>query len=161
MTADPEHQKESHRALSILDEYNRSAVTEREERKRLLRKLLGHFGDDVEIRPPFFCEYGSRVSIGARTLLNFGVVALDVADIKIGDDVQIGSNVQLLTVTNPRDGAKPISIGNKVWLGGGVIVCAGVSIGDNTVVSAGAVVTESLPANVLAAGNPARVVKPL
>lgn len=161
MTADPEHQKESYRALSILDEYNRSAVTEREERKRLLRKLLGHFGDDVEIRPPFFCEYGAHISIGARSFLNFGVVALDVAEIKIGDDVQVGPNVQLLTVPSPRDAAKPITIGNKVWLGGGVIVCAGVTIGDNTVVSAGSVVTENLPANVLAAGNPARVVKQL
>lgn len=159
MTADLEHQKESYRALSILDEYNRSAVTEREERKRLLRKLLGHFGDDVEIRPPFFCEYGAHLSIGARTFVNFGLVALDVADIKVGDDVQIGPNVQLLTVTNPREPAKPITLGNKVWLGGGVIVCGGVTIGDNTVVNAGSVVVDSLPANVVAAGNPARVVK--
>jgi maltose O-acetyltransferase len=102
--------------------------------------------------------------------VNFNFVALDVAKITIGEDVQIGPGVQLLTPTHPLEAeprrkkyeaAKPITIGNNVWLGGGVIVCPGVTIGDNTVVGAGAVVTKDLPANVLAVGNPARVVRQL
>ncbi|MGO4615698.1 sugar O-acetyltransferase [Nocardia sp. 2YAB30] len=114
-------------------------------------------------------DYGSRISIGSDSFVNFGLIALDVA-ITIGDDVQIGTNVQLLTPTHPLDPAQrraqwesaaPITIGDNVWLGSGVIVLAGVSIGDNTVVGAGAVVTRDLPADVVAAGNPARVIRPL
>jgi maltose O-acetyltransferase len=120
------------------------------------------------IRPPFRCDYGYQTSIGARTFANWGLIALDVAKITIGDDVQIGPNVQLLPPTHPvaagprRDkweAALPITIGDNVWLGGGAIVLPGVTIGDNTVVGAGAVVTRDLPANVVAVGNPARVVR--
>ena len=112
----------------------------------------------------------THITIGARCFANYGLVALDVAPITIGDDVQIGPNVQLLTPTHPvepgprRDkweAAQPITIGDNVWLGGGVIVLPGVTIGDNTVVGAGAVVTKDLPANVVAVGNPARVVRTL
>lgn len=108
--------------------------------------------------------------MGARTFANFGLVALDVATITIGDDVQIGPNVQLLTPTHPLEArprrekweaARPITIGNNVWIGGGAIILPGVSIGDDTVVGAGAVVTKDLPAGVIAVGNPARVVREL
>ena len=121
-------------------------------------------------RMPFFCDYGTQLRIGARTFANFNLVALDVAPITIGEDVQIGPNVQLLTATHPLDAeprrkklesGRPIAIADNVWLGGGVIVCPGVSIGADTVVGAGAVVTRDLPARVLAVGNPARVVRPL
>jgi maltose O-acetyltransferase len=130
--------------------------------------LLGAFGEGSEIRPPFRCDYGYQTFIGARTFANFGLISLDVAVVTIGDDVQIGPNVQLLTPTHPvaaglrRDkweAAKPITIGNNVWLGGGVVVCPGVTIGANTVVGAGSVVIRDLPPNVVAAGNPARIVK--
>jgi maltose O-acetyltransferase len=113
-------------------------------------------------------DYGTYISIGDRTFANFGLVALDVAQITIGADCQIGPNVQLLTPTHPvapdprRDkleAAKPITIGDNVWLGGGVIVLAGVTIGDNSVIGAGAVVTRDIPANVIAVGNRARVVR--
>ncbi|WP_421742777.1 sugar O-acetyltransferase [Cellulomonas sp.] len=133
-----------------------------------LRELLGSLGEDTWIRPPLYVDYGVHLHVGARTFANFGLVALDVAPIHIGDDVQIGPNVQLLTPIHPVDpeprrnkleAAKPITIGNNVWLGGGAIVCPGVTIGDNTVVGAGAVVTKDLPANVVAVGNPARVIK--
>jgi maltose O-acetyltransferase len=133
-----------------------------------LRDLLGSFGDDGWIRPPLYVDFGSHTHIGARTFVNFGLVLLDVATIRIGDDCLIGPNVQLLTPVHPvepeprrakLEGAKPITIGDNVWLGGGVIVCPGVTIGDNTVVGAGAVVTKDLPANVVAVGNPARVIK--
>jgi maltose O-acetyltransferase len=167
---DPELIELSRRALCLVEAYNRSSVMQTEERRRILGELLGDVGDGVEIRPPFFCDYGTQIRIGARTFVNFGLMALDVAKITIGADVQLGPNVQLLTPTHPiepeprrakLEAAKPISIGDNVWLGGGVIVCPGVSIGENTVVGAGAVVTRNLPPNVVAVGNPARVIRSL
>jgi len=168
VASDPELQALARRAMRLLDRYNRTSVDELDERRRLLLDLLGSVGEDVEIRPPLFCDYGSQIRIGARTFVNCNLVALDVARITIGEDVQIGPNVQLLTPTHPIEpeprrakieAARPIAIGDNVWLGGGVIVCPGVSIGANTVVGAGAVVTRHLPAGVVAVGNPARVVR--
>ncbi|MEN0130724.1 MAG: sugar O-acetyltransferase [Brevundimonas sp.] len=133
-----------------------------------LRELLGSVGEGSGIRPPLYVDFGKHTHIGARTFVNFGLVLLDVATVRIGDDCMIGPNVQLLTPIHPVDpeprrakleSAEPITIGDNVWLGGGVIVCPGVTIGDNTVVGAGAVVTKDLPANVVAVGNPARVIK--
>ena len=115
-------------------------------------------------------DYGYQTTIGAGTFINAGAVILDVGRVTIGADVQIGPNVQLLTPTHPlepelrrsgAEAAEPITIGDNVWLGGGVIVCPGVSIGRDTVVGAGAVVTRDLPAGVLAVGNPARVIRQL
>ena len=135
-----------------------------------LRELLGSLGDDTWIRPPLYVDYGSYLTIGPRTFINYNFTALDVAPITIGADVLIGPGVQLLTPTHPlepelrRDkleAAKPITIGDNVWLGGGVIVLPGVSIGENTVVGSGSVVTKDLPANVVAVGNPARITKSL
>ena len=156
------------RAEALTARYN--ALPDQAARELLLRELLGRVGEGTVIRPPFHCDYGFQTRVGARTFANFGLVALDVAPITIGDDVQIGPNVQLLTATHPVEpeprrakweSAKPVAIGNNVWLGGGVIVCPGVTIGDNTVVGAGAVVVRDLPANVVAVGNPARVVRTL
>lgn len=168
IASDPELQRLSRRAMQLTERYNRTSIDEPALRREILADLLGSIGEGVEIRPPFYCDYGSQLRIGARTFVNFNLVALDVASIDIGDDVQIGPNVQLLTPTHPVEpeprrakveGAKPITIGNNVWLGGGAIVCPGVSIGENTVVGAGAVVTRNLPANVVAVGNPARVIR--
>jgi maltose O-acetyltransferase len=167
---DPELEEWSHRAFDLTAAYN--ATTSRQEplRRALLEQLLGSVGEETMVRPPFHVDYGRHLSIGARTFANMGLVALDVAPITIGDDVQIGPNVQLLTPTHPLEpgprrekweGARPIVIGDNVWLGGGVIVCPGVTIGADTVVGAGAVVTKDLPAGVLALGNPARVVRSL
>jgi maltose O-acetyltransferase len=117
-----------------------------------------------------YVDDGAHLRLGARCFANFGLVALDVAAITIGDDVQIGPNVQLLTPTHPLEpgprrakweAAQPITIGDNVWLGGGAIVLPGVTIGTNTVVGAGAVVTRDLPADAVAVGNPARVVRTL
>jgi len=136
----------------------------------VLRSLIGELGEGVSIRPPFHCDYGRYISIGARTFANFGLVALDVAAITIGEDVQIGPNVQLLTPTHPLDpgerrakweAAAPIRIGDNAWIGGGAIVLAGVTIGENSVIGAGAVVTRDVPPDVVVVGNPARVVKSL
>jgi len=158
------------RALTLTREFNASDPADPKARLALLRELLGSLGDGTEIRPPLYCDYGYQTHIGARTFINFGVVLLDVATIRIGDDVQVGPNVQLLTPTHPVEAeprrakweaAKPISVADNVWLGGGVIVCPGVSIGENTVVGAGAVVVRDLPANVIAVGNPAQVIRSL
>ncbi|WP_101523895.1 sugar O-acetyltransferase [Nocardioides houyundeii] len=150
--------------------YNACDPTDAAGRRGLLEELLGEVGEEVEVRSPVYVDHGDRISIGPRTFVNFGLTALDVAPITIGADVQIGPHVQLLTPTHPLDAqqrkdkwesAAPITIGDNVWLGGGVIVCPGVTIGDNTVVGAGAVVVSDLPAGVLAVGQPAKVIRHL
>jgi maltose O-acetyltransferase len=165
---DPELAELSSIALDLVATYNATSVRQGPLRRRLLEELLGSIGEGTEIRPPLYVDYGWHVEIGARCFCNYGLVAADVAAILIGDDVQIGQNVQLLTPTHPVDpaarrakweSAKPITIGDNVWLGGGAIVLPGVTIAENTVVGAGAVVTQDLPANVVAVGNPARVVR--
>ena len=165
---DPELAAASRRAQTLTTRFNTTDPADREARDALLRELLGAFGAGSEIRPPFHCDYGFQTTFGARSFANWGLVSLDVARVSVGDDVQIGPNVQLLTATHPiapgprRDkweAAEPITIGDNVWLGGGVIVLPGVTIGADTVVGAGAVVTKDLPAGVVAVGNPARVVR--
>ena len=167
---DPELAADSLRARRLQDRFNRTEAGAGDERRRILAELLGAFGPGSEIRPPFYCDYGYQIRVGARVFANFGLSALDVATITIGDDVQIGPNVQLLTPTHPVEAeprrakweaARPITIGDNVWLGGGVIVLAGVGIGENTVVGAGSVVTRDLPADVVALGSPARVTRSL
>jgi maltose O-acetyltransferase len=165
---DPELIAELVRAQALSHRYNAMDPADREARHALLRELLGAFGEGSEIRAPFQCDYGSHTFVGARTFANFGLVCLDVARITIGDDVQIGPNVQLLTATHPLEpgprrakweSASPISIGDNAWLGGGAIVLPGVTVGANSVIGAGAVVTRDVPAGVVAVGNPARVVR--
>lgn len=167
---DPALARDSKRAQRLTHLINTSDPTDHERQRALLTELLGAFGEGSELRPPLRCDYGYQTSIGARTFANWGLVLLDVATVSVGDDVQIGPNVQLLTATHPlepgprRDkweSAEPIVIGDNVWLGGGVIVCPGVTIGADTVVGAGSVVTRDLPSGVLAVGSPARVVREL
>src|SRR3954452_7159616 len=165
---DPDVAADFARAQELLDRYNRALHAEQDVRDAILHELIGELGDGVVIRPPFRCEYGSRVSIGAGTFMNYDCLILDVAPITVGAACQLATRVQLLTATHPVDPAprrigwesgEPISIGDNVWLGGGVIVCPNVTIGDDTVVGAGAVVTRDLPAGVVAAGVPARVIR--
>lgn len=164
---DPEMARQAARARAFEARYNDPAVAD-DERARVLREWLGAVGDGTYIRPPFLVDYGFNIRIGAHGYANLGLVALDVAPITIGDHVQIGPNVQLLTPNHPVDpdprrdkweSAAPIDIGHNVWLGGGSIVLAGVTIGDDSVVGAGAVVTRDVPAGVVAVGNPARVLR--
>ncbi|MFC4628452.1 sugar O-acetyltransferase [Promicromonospora alba] len=165
---DPENARLAQRALRLADAYHRASVADDAGARSLLVELLGTLGEDAYVKPPLFVDYGENLHIGPRTFVNYNLTALDVATITIGADCQLGPGVQLLTPTHPvepgprRDkleAALPIVLGDNVWLGGGVIVCPGVTIGDNTVVGAGAVVTKDLPANVVAVGNPARVVR--
>lgn len=165
---DPDLARESRRAAVLTAAFNNAAGDDDAGRDRILRELLGSVGDGTTVRPPLRCDYGYQTHLGARTFVNWGLIALDVGRITIGNDVQIGPNVQLLTATHPIEpeprrakweGSRPITIGHNVWLGGGVIVCPGVTIGENTVVGAGAVVTRDLPPNVVAVGNPARVIR--
>ncbi|HEX2053576.1 MAG TPA: sugar O-acetyltransferase [Actinomycetota bacterium] len=167
---DPELAADNRRAMRLLAAFNASPADDPAGRRRILDELLGGFGEASEVRPPLYCDYGYQLSIGARTFVNFGLCALDVAAITIGDDVQVGPNVQLLTPTHPVDpalrrdkweSAEPIRIEDNVWLGGGVIVLPGVTIGHDTVVGAGAVVTKPRPAGMVAVGNPARILRHL
>ncbi|WP_228918962.1 sugar O-acetyltransferase [Streptomyces sp. DH20] len=167
---DPEIGRRLERAMRLAARYQATYLEERDQAKAVLAELLGSVGEGVEIRPPLHVDYGSNITVGARTFVNYHLTALDVAAITIGEDCQIGPNVQLLTPTHPvepgprRDkleAARPITIGDNVWIGGGAIVCPGVTIGDNAVIGAGAVVTKDIPANVVAVGNPARPVRTL
>jgi maltose O-acetyltransferase len=167
---DPQIDEAQRRARRFEEEFNGAGAADDETRRDVLARWLGAIGPETVIRPPLYCDYGSFLRIGARTFVNFGLVALDVAPITIGDDVQIGPNVQLLTPTHPLDpdlrrakweAAEPITIEDNVWLGGGVIVLPGVTIGENSVIGAGAVVTKDVPPNVVAGGNPARVIRTL
>lgn len=166
---DPELSNDARRAAELTAAFNASP-SDPAERRRLLTGLLGGLGEGSEIRPPLHCDYGYQTRIGARCFANFGLVVLDVAPVTIGDDVQIGPYVQLLTATHPLDPqarrdkweyAEPITIEENVWLGGGVIVGPGVTIGANTVVGAGSVVIRDLEPNVVAIGSPARTVRHL
>jgi maltose O-acetyltransferase len=137
------------------------------ERDALLLDLLGDVGERAWVEAPFHCDYGAQILLGARVFINMGCIFLDAAPITLGDDVQIGPGVQLLTSDHPRDAetrvgglesALPISIGERAWLGGGVIVLPGVEIGRDALIGAGSVVTRSVAPGVVAAGNPCRVI---
>lgn len=167
---DQEIARRQRQAMRLTARYQAAYLEDPAGARPILAELLASAGEDVDVRPPLYVDYGSNISIGARTFVNYNLTALDVARITIGEDCQIGPGVQLLTPTHPlepeprRDkleAALPITIGNNVWLGGGAIVCPGVTIGDNSVIGAGAVVTRDVPADVVAVGNPARPVRTL
>jgi maltose O-acetyltransferase len=167
---DPELSERMRRAARLSAEFAELAPRDRAAAREILVTLLGGLGEGTVVRPPICVDYGEQLTIGARGFVNFGLVALDVAPITIGDDCQIGPNVQLLAAAHPTEPeprrakletAAPITIGDNVWLGGGAIVLPGVTIGDNSVIGAGAVVTKDVPPNVVAFGNPARVSRPV
>jgi len=166
--SDPELVTERRRCRSLLQAFN--AQPDEERRLELLRELLGHVGNDAFVQPPFACDYGSNIAVGDHVFVNFNCVILDCATVTIGDGTQIGPGVQLLAADHPRDAetrrellelARLISIGSNVWIGGAAIVLPGVSIGDDSIVGAGSVVTRDVPSGVLAFGNPCRVVREL
>ncbi|MGW9493869.1 sugar O-acetyltransferase [Streptomyces prasinus] len=165
---DPEIARRQQAAVRLTARFQAAFVEDAAAAQSILTELLGSVGEEAHVRPPLYVDYGSNITIGARTFVNYNLTALDVAAIVIGEDCQIGPNVQLLTPTHPveprprRDkleAAQPITIGDNVWIGGGAIVLPGVTIGDNSVIGAGAVVTKDVPANVIAVGSPARPVR--
>lgn len=167
---DPELSALRRRARLLTRELNASRDDEEELRLGILRELIPNAGPGLWIEPPFYCDYGRNITVGERVFMNFDCVVLDVAPVVIGDYTQFGPAVQVYTATHPLDAAerrsglefgKAISIGADVWIGGGAVICPGVSIGSRSVVGAGSVVTRDIPADVFAAGNPARVIRNL
>lgn len=160
---DPEIIADQHAAALWMARFN--ATVESGERAALLRERFAHVGEGATIRPPFHCDYGFNISLGAGVFLNFNCVILDVVDVVIGDGTQIGSGVQILTADHPRDpierasGAewgRPIRIGRNAWIGAGALIMPGVTIGDDALIGAGSVVTRDVPAGMTVMGNPAR-----
>lgn len=155
------------RARRLTQLLNALDPAENEERARILRELLEDLGAKTWVETPFYCDYGAQISLGARVYVNMGCIFLDAAPIVLRDDVQLGPGVQLLTSDHPRDAAtragglesaRPITIAERAWLGGGTVVLPGVEIGRDTVVGAGSVVTRSIEPGVVAVGNPCRVI---
>jgi maltose O-acetyltransferase len=164
---DPELIADQRRAQDLLRAYNASGPGEVDRRTALLRDLFGAIGENAEIRPAFYCDYGWNIRAGRNLFVNFNCVFLDCAPIEIGDDVQIGPAVQIYTATHPLDPAlrragfestAPVRIGNGVWIGGGAILLPGVAVGDGAVIGAGSVVTKDVAAGAVVAGNPAKTI---
>ncbi len=165
---DPELTAMTAIAQTLLHDFNTSLPSDRATRQNLMPQLLGKVGEDCTIMPPFFCDYGRHIFLGDRVFINYDCVILDCNTVHIGNNVLIAPKVQIYTAYHPTDPAlrltgvelaAPIAIGNNVWIGGGAIVCPGVTIGDNVAIGAGSVVTKDIPANVVAVGNPCRVIK--
>ncbi len=168
--ADPQLTAERRRARDLCKSLNESHDSEQELRERIIRKLFGRAGEAVWIEPPFYCDYGSNIILGSKVFFNFNCVILDPAPVIIGSNVLFGPAVQICTATHPmsaserrtgRECARPIEIGSDVWVGAGAIICPGVRIGSRSVIGAGSVATRNIPEDVVASGNPCRVVRQL
>ena len=166
---DPELVAARERARDLCQTLNATRERDTDERRTILRRLFARGGDSVLMQPPFFCDYGANVELGERVFFNFNCIVLDVCRVTIGDYTQIGSGVQILTPLHPLEASlhrqqeygSPITIGNDVWIGAGALILPGVTIGDRTVIGAGSVVTRDIPSDVLAVGNPCRVLRPI
>jgi maltose O-acetyltransferase len=164
---DPELVLARERARNLCQDLNATRETDPEARRRILKALFGKGGESVWMQPPFFCDYGFNILLGERVFFNFNCVVLDVGRVVIGDFTLFGPAVQIYTATHPMNAplrrkqefARPIEIGSDTWVGGGAILCPGVKIGSNSVIGAGSVVTRDVPAGVVAAGNPCRVLR--
>jgi len=163
---DAELQADMTATMEWLSRYNAAVALPVDERRQLLVERFASVGEDVNIRPPFHCDYGFNISLGEGVFLNFNCVILDVVAVTIGDRTQIGPSVQILTADHPREAAqresglefgRPVSIGRNVWIGGGAIILPGVTIGDDVLIGAGSVVTRDVPSGSTAFGNPARI----
>lgn len=155
-------------ARLLLKKINDTPENEKKGRLRLIKQLIPHAKAPLWIQPPFYCDYGSNIITGEQVFFNFNCVVLDVATVTIGSRTFIGPNVQLYTALHPEDSvlratglclAKPIVIGEDVWIGGNTVVCAGVTIGNRSIIGAGSVVTKDVPDDVFAAGNPCKVIR--
>lgn len=165
---DAELAEERLHARLLLKQLNDSREDEPELRSIILKQLLPNADNDLWLQPPFYCDYGGNIHIGSRVFFNFNCVVLDVAPVTIGDRTMFGPNVQIYTATHPVNPverssgveyAKPISIGSDVWVGGSAVICPGVTIGDRSIIGAGSVVTKDIPSDVIAAGNPCKIIR--
>ncbi len=164
----PEMIEARRNAVRLAKEYNESYEKSQEEREAILRRMMKSVGQNVHLEPEFRCEFGCNITIGDHFWANLDCVMLDCAEIIIGDHVLFGPRVGIYTANHAVDAweringacyAKPVKIGNNVWVGAGVHITPGVTIGDNTIIGAGSVVTKDIPANVIAAGVPCRVIR--
>jgi maltose O-acetyltransferase len=162
---DPELQADLASNKVWMDSYNATVPRSAAERHALLKERLGSVGDGTVVRPPFFCDYGYNIRLGAHVFVNFNCVILDVVEVSIGDGAQIGPAVQIYAADHPRgpdqrraglEHGRPVIVGRNAWIGGGAVILPGVTIGDDAVVGAGAVVTRDVPAGATVVGNPAR-----
>ena len=167
---DPELTEERTRTRLLLLDLNNGREDDPEKRNAILKQLIPNSGADLWLQPPFYCDYGSNIIVGDKVFFNFNCVVLDVCLVRIGSRTLFGPNVQIYTATHPIDHvvrasgvefAKPITIGEDVWVGGSAIINPGVTIGDRSIIGAGSVVTRDIPADVFAAGNPGRVIRQL
>lgn len=167
---DKELIRELNEVKDLCWEYNSLRPTLLRERNALLQQILGKADNDTFINQPFFCDYGKHIRVGKRFFANFNLTVLDEAFVTIGDDCFIGPNVSIYTAchsTDPaerntrREWAKPVNIGHNCWIGGSVTILPGVTIGDNVTIGAGSVVVHDIPADSVAVGNPAKVIKKL
>lgn len=156
------------RTRMLIKSLNETGEEQIEEKQYLIRELLPKAAPDLWLQPPFYCDYGYNLQVGEKVFFNFNCIVLDVAPVIIGSRSMLGPNVQLYTATHPMNAAersagleyaRPIGIGEDVWIGGSAVICPGVSIGDRSVIGAGSVVTRDIPADVFAAGNPCRVIR--
>lgn len=168
LASDPELASDSQRAARLTRLYNSTRVSQRQQHTQILQSLFAKIGKDPQIVPPFHCDYGTNIYAGDNLYMNYGCVILDCNIVRLGDNVLCGPYVQIYAAYHPTDPelrltgrelAAPVTIGHNVWIGGGVIICPGVTIGDNVTIGAGSVVTKDIPANVVAAGNPCRVIR--
>lgn len=155
-------------ARLLTEEYNKTSVTQSEERKAILRKLFGGCGESINIEPDFHCDYGCNIYVGENFYANFGCVILDVAEVRIGKDCMLAPHVGIYAATHPiepdlrnsgKELGKAVTIGDNCWIGGRAIINPGVTLGDNVVVASGAVVTRNFGSNIVIGGNPARILK--
>lgn len=167
---DQQLSEERMKARLLIKALNETGEDEVIKRTGILKELIPRAGEGLWLQPPFYCDYGSNMILGEKVFFNFNCVVLDVTWVKIGSRTLFGPNVQIYTATHPIDYkerasglefAKPIEIGEDVWVGGSAVICPGVSIGDRTVIGAGSVVTKPIPDGVFAAGNPCRVIRTL
>lgn len=164
---DPELVRLRVRARDLCQAINATREDEADARRAHATALFGAGGESVWLQPPFFCDYGTNIALGERVFFNFNCVILDICPVTIGDFTLLGPGVQILAAMHPMNAAlrrrqeygRPVTIGNDVWLGAGALVLPGVTIGSRAVIGAGSVVTRDVPADVLAVGNPCRVVR--
>lgn len=165
---DPELRKEHHQAKERTRRLNATLETEEDLRRQLVQEIFGAAGEGAYIEPPFHCDYGIHTTVGKNFYANYNCMILDTAAVTIGDNVMLAPNVNIYAASHPIDSAvrasglevsKPVTIGDNVWIGGNSVVCPGVTVGSNVVIGAGSVVCKDIPDNVVAAGNPCRVIR--